>query len=364
MNEAVNKKILVLYTGGTIGMTRKTPDGPWSPDRLKSLLKNIPQIHQVPYDVIFEEFYLDKKTPIDSSNANYPLYNALAKKIGRDYKRYDGFVIVYGTDTMAPSAGALSYLLEGLNKPVVFTGSMIPACEADSDGPQNVIDAIRVAGESGVTIPAFGEVLMVFNGAILRAATVRKYSASALDAFDTPEHMPLGKISDAGSIQIDAVQLNLERTEHTDIKIHELEIDSAPAVIYTHPMEEPLFRNLVEVSLGDNPKGVVITGMELNEQSYMLPILQEMIPRDIPVFYAVGNESPDTSWAKLDGLNDFQQVMIKAAYAISRTDNPEIAKAIYAANIRGEGYGPIVLESEVIKKSESVSEHRGEFDGR
>ncbi|MBU0671231.1 asparaginase, partial [Patescibacteria group bacterium] len=148
MKEKSERKILVLYTGGTIGMHREAEKGPLKPGTAEDLQKNIPELEDLPYNIEWQEFRKDGEF-IDSSNADVEYYNQLAKELGKAQEKYDGIVVVFGTDTMAPSAGSISYMLEGLKKPIVFTGSMIPAIDEGSDGPKNLIDAIHVAAKSG-----------------------------------------------------------------------------------------------------------------------------------------------------------------------------------------------------------------------
>lgn len=123
---------------------------------------------------------------LDSSNIAYEQWNEIAAAIETRYDAYDGFVVLHGTDTMAYSASALSFMLEGLNKPVIFTGSQIPLCELRSDGMDNLVTSVFIAGQGKVR-----EVCLYFGGRLLRGNRAVKASADNLIAFESPNYPPL-----------------------------------------------------------------------------------------------------------------------------------------------------------------------------
>ncbi len=174
------KKILILYTGGTIGMVR-TPDG-YAPSRgyFRSALESIPAMHSpdMPgWDLI------EMSPLLDSSNMTVNEWNQIARLIAKNYDRYDGFVVLHGTDTMAYTASALSFMLENLGKPVVLTGSQIPLCEVRSDGSDNLITSLLVAAGEYVH-----EVCLYFGRRLIRGNRSTKRSADDLAAFDSPNY--------------------------------------------------------------------------------------------------------------------------------------------------------------------------------
>lgn len=125
---------------------------------------------------------------LDSSNITFEQWNLIAETIKSNYAAYDGFVVLHGTDTMAYSASALSFMLEGLNKPVVFTGSQIPLCRLRSDGKDNIITSLMIAGEGRVK-----EVCLYFSNKLLRGNRSTKFSADELIAFESPNYPPLAR---------------------------------------------------------------------------------------------------------------------------------------------------------------------------
>jgi len=146
------KKVCIIYTGGTIGMVPTDNGYAPAPGYFGRQLQNIRDLgspHMPAWD--FVEF----SPLLDSSNMAYHQWNDIASAIEQKYDAYDGFVILHGTDTMAYSAAALSFMLEGLDKPVVFTGSQIPLCELRSDAMDNLVTSLIIAGQGQRGLPVF-----------------------------------------------------------------------------------------------------------------------------------------------------------------------------------------------------------------
>ncbi len=179
------KRILIIYTGGTIGMVR-TPNGYAPRDGyFRAALEAIPGLRgrEVPHWELYEMSPL-----LDSSNMTVHEWNEIARLIAEQYAGYDGFVVVHGTDTMAYTASALSFMLEDLGKPVVITGSQIPLCEVRSDGCDNLLTSLLIAADDRVR-----EVCLFFGGRLLRGNRATKYSADGLTAFVSPNYPPLAE---------------------------------------------------------------------------------------------------------------------------------------------------------------------------
>lgn len=181
-----NKRVLIIYTGGTIGMKRTEQGYKPAPDFLDNELKSIP-------DLMREEFpsweLYEMHPLLDSSNMTLKEWNEIARVIYENYEKYCGFVVLHGTDTMAYTASALSFILRGLSKPVILTGSQIPLSELRSDGRDNLITSILIAYEGIV-----GEVALYFCGKLLRGNRAMKMSADGLVAFDSPNYPHLADV--------------------------------------------------------------------------------------------------------------------------------------------------------------------------
>lgn len=183
--DTAKSKVLIIYTGGTIGMV-KTKDGfTAGTHRFLEELKNINEL----FDPEMPEWDILEFTPlVDSTDVTVTEWNKIGKIIVENYNLYDGFVVLHGTDTMAYSASALSFMLENLSKPVVFTGAQIPLSDLRSDGKDNIITSLIIAGSGKVQ-----EVCLYFGGKLLRGNRSVKVCADKLLAFDSPEYPPLAE---------------------------------------------------------------------------------------------------------------------------------------------------------------------------
>ena len=181
-----NKKVLIIYTGGTIGMKRTESGYKPAPNFLEEELHSIPDLSRDD----FPSWELHEMNPLlDSSNMTLKEWNEIGRVIYENYEKYCGFVVLHGTDTMAYTASALSFILRGLDKPVVLTGSQIPLSEVRSDGRDNLITSILIASE-GVA----NEVCLYFSGKLLRGNRARKMSADGLVAFKSPNYPLLAEV--------------------------------------------------------------------------------------------------------------------------------------------------------------------------
>ena len=181
-----NKKVLIIYTGGTIGMKRTENGYKPAPNFLDEELHSIPDLSRND----FPSWELHEMNPLlDSSNMTLKEWNEIGRLIYENYEKYCGFVVLHGTDTMAYTASALSFILRGLDKPVVLTGSQIPLSEVRSDGRDNLITSILIASE-GIA----NEVCLYFSGKLLRGNRARKMSADGLVAFKSPNYPLLAEV--------------------------------------------------------------------------------------------------------------------------------------------------------------------------
>ena len=175
-------KVLLIYTGGTIGMNRNPRTGALEPFDFEHLLYNVPELKQ--FDITIETYQFDP--PIDSSDMSPSMWNDLSHCIADHYDQYDGFVVLHGTDTMAYTASALSYMLENLTKPVIFTGSQLPIGQLRTDGKENLITAVEIAAtkdrEGHALVPEVG---IYFGGHLLRGNRTTKQSAEEFNAFES-----------------------------------------------------------------------------------------------------------------------------------------------------------------------------------
>lgn len=179
----MKKRICILYTGGTIGMVPTEQGYAPRPGALARHLKAIPDLAS-PDAPAWELVEMDPL--LDSSNTTVREWRAIGQAIFERYGHFDGFVVLHGTDTMAYTASALSFMLEGLQKPVVLTGSQIPLCRMRSDGRDNLVTSLLIAADGRAA-----EVCLYFGGKLLRGNRATKRSADGLRAFSSPNYPPL-----------------------------------------------------------------------------------------------------------------------------------------------------------------------------
>ena len=186
----MKSSILIIYTGGTIGMKTDAATGALVPFDFSGIYEEFPSLKRLNVDIDVETM-----NPVfDSSNVSLDNWVTLARLIRDNYARYDGFVVLHGTDTMSYTASALSFMLENLSKPVVFTGSQIPIGVLRTDGRENLITAIEIAGASQGSRPVVPEVSLYFQNRLFRANRTSKRSAEALNAFRSYNYPPLAEV--------------------------------------------------------------------------------------------------------------------------------------------------------------------------
>ncbi len=182
-------KILLIYTGGTIGMVKDYKSGSLKAFNFNKLLKNIPELNQLNCDIDTVSFI----DPIDSSNMNVAYWVEIASLIEVHYESHDGFVVLHGSDTMSYSASALSYMLENLSKPVIFTGSQLPIGDLRTDAKENLITSIQIAALQEKGRPVIREVGLYFEYKLYRANRTTKINAEHFEAFQSLNYPPLAE---------------------------------------------------------------------------------------------------------------------------------------------------------------------------
>lgn len=179
MNENHKISLLILYTGGTIGMVQDAVTGVLKPFRFDNILGEVPELKKFGYNLSSYAF----NPPIDSSDMKPEVWVKMAEVIESNYDRFDGFIVLHGTDTMAYSASALSFMLENLQKPVIFTGSQLPLGSLRTDGKENLISAVEVAAAMKDGHPLVPEVCIFFENKLYRGNRTSKNNVEDFNAF-------------------------------------------------------------------------------------------------------------------------------------------------------------------------------------
>lgn len=247
---ANKSSVLLVYTGGTIGMKEDPKDQTLKPFDFEQILSEVPELSK--YAFRLDSYTFDPL--IDSSDVEPSMWQALAELIKDKYHEYDGFVVLHGTDTMAFSASALSFMLEGLEKPVVFTGSQLPIGRPRTDGKENLISAVEIASAKDASGHAMvPEVTIFFDSMLIRGNRATKVNAENFDAFQSPNYPEL---AEAGiNIRYDQRVINYPSAYGRDLTVHR-ELDTRVSILKVHPGITPqVVRNIL---LGPETRAVII----------------------------------------------------------------------------------------------------------
>ena len=201
------KNILLIYTGGTIGMERDPVDNSLQSVDFNKLTSSIPELQNSEIKVSHTSI----KEVIDSSNMNKKYWIEIAAIIEKNYDEMDGFVVLHGTDTMAYSASAVSFMLEGLQKAVIFTGSQIPIGARRTDAKENLITSVEIAASGKIK-----EVCVYFEDKLLRGNRTVKVNSEQFEAFNSPNFPALADIG----INIKYNKNNFYKTKEQQLKVH------------------------------------------------------------------------------------------------------------------------------------------------
>jgi L-asparaginase len=219
--------ILIIYTGGTIGMKQNHETGALTPFNFRQIEEEMPELKKFNLHIDTHSF----DPLVDSSEIQPELWVRLAALIYDNYAKYDGFVVLHGTDTMSYTASALSFMIEGLTKPVVLTGSQLPIGMLRTDGKENLVSAIEIAAASCNGKPCVPEVSIFFGDRLFRGNRTTKYNAEQFRAFKSANYPPLAEVG----IHIKYNEAYIHRPdENTALQLHR-ELDPNIAILKIFP---------------------------------------------------------------------------------------------------------------------------------
>jgi L-asparaginase len=189
MTESKKTSILIIYTGGTIGMVQDQETGALKPFRFDNILTEVPELKKFGFNLSSFAF----NPPLDSSNVIPDTWIKVATIIEENYNSFDGFIVLHGTDTMAYSASALSFMLENLGKPVIFTGSQLPIGSLRTDAKENLISSVEIAAARKGGEPVVPEVGIYFENKLTRGNRTTKNNTEDFNAFLSGNYPPLAE---------------------------------------------------------------------------------------------------------------------------------------------------------------------------
>ena len=232
--------LLLIYTGGTIGMKQDMKDLTLKPFDFSQILDEVPEIRKFAFKIDTYSF----EPPIDSSDVEPSLWQDLARLIKDKSEDYDGFIILHGTDTMSYSASALSFMLDGLTKPVIFTGSQLPIGVPRTDGKENLISAVEIASaKDDEGHPAVPEVCVCFDSLLMRGNRSTKVNSEVFRAFQSPNFPPL---AEAGiNIRYNNEYIRKPNDWYQSLTIN-TDLDTRVSILKIHPGITPeVVRNIL-----------------------------------------------------------------------------------------------------------------------
>lgn len=269
-------KILLVYTGGTIGMVKDFETGVLKAFNFDELLHNIPELKLLDCDIETFSF----KDPIDSSNMNPDKWVAIAEAVEENYNLFDGFVVLHGSDTMSYSASALSFMLENLTKPVIFTGSQLPIGDLRTDAKENLITAIQIASLQNNNQPVVAEVGLYFEYKLYRGNRTTKISAEHFNAFSSPNYPELAESGVDLKVNTD---LLLKKTTSQKLKVNKTFDDNVVVVKMFPGINESVLHAILHIP---NLKGVVLETYGAGNaptEDWFITILEKAIQKGLHV---------------------------------------------------------------------------------
>ena len=337
-----NSKILLVYTGGTIGMIKDFETGALRPFNFDELLQSIPELKLLDHEIETVSF----ENPIDSSNMNPEYYLKIAKIIEESYETYDGFVILHGSDTMSYSSSALSFMFENLNKPIIFTGSQLPIGDLRTDAKENLITSIQLAGLKKNGKNVLSEVGLYFEYKLYRANRTTKINAEHFQAFSSLNYPALAE----SGVHLDINEAMIKKANRRKKLIVHKELDNNIMVLKLFPgINENIINQLISAK---GLKGIVLetygSGNACNED-WFINLLAKAIQNGIlivNVTQCIGGSVVMGHYATSTRLEEIgvisgkdittESAVAKMMYLLPKELSPKVFKTIFETSLRGE----------------------------
>jgi len=334
-------KILIIYTGGTIGMIQDPKTGALQPFNFERLNIEVPEINKFKFEIDTISF----KKPIDSTNADIPFWLELASLIEENYSKYDGFVILHGTDTMAYTASALSFILKGLAKPVILTGSQVPIGMIRTDGKENLITAIEIAANKNGGDPLVSEVAVYFENKLFRGNRTVKMNAEHFNAFASPNYPVLAKAGifihydDAALKPYQPAKLELQKDFCADILLIKL-FPGLKKEVFNAMIAIPNIKGIILETFGSGNAPEFDWFIKGVEEAINKGIIIVNITQCIEGFVAQGRYSTSTELNRLGVVNGLdlttEAAIVKLMMVLAKNDDIKIKKSIIIEPWAGE----------------------------
>lgn len=334
--------ILLIYTGGTIGMIKDYESGALKAFDFNNLVKSIPELSQLTCNIDSVSF--DK--PLDSSNMNPGHWASIAELINENYTVYDGFVVLHGSDTMSYTGSALSFMLENLDKPVILTGSQLPIGDLRTDAKENLITSIQIAALREKRKPVIREVGLYFEYKLYRANRTTKINAEHFQAFNSPNYPPL--IESGVHLKVYSEYIQKPKSIRR-LKVH-TRLNTNVAILKIFPgLNESVLNSVLNIP---NLRAIVLETYGAGNapiEKWFLVCLRKAIDRGLHIVNVtqcsggsviMGQYETSKALAKMQVINGkditTEAAITKLMYLLGSNISTKLFKTIFETSLRGE----------------------------